>query len=78
VSELTRCNFCHLQEYLRDAKEKGLRVTLISLGVSTNPYAGGVDCYIHPKEVNIKKLCSKDREKYHRSWFMELSDHCVC
>jgi hypothetical protein len=39
---------------------------------------GGVAVYMHPRRVKIRKLEMKDREKFERSWYMELGARCEC
>jgi hypothetical protein len=77
VSELTRCNYCSLQLYKRQAKHNKQKLTLMS-GVKYKSLPAGIDVYVHPHNVNVRELSRSMRERYHVSWFMELSDHCVC
>jgi hypothetical protein len=42
---------------------------------------GGVNIYVHPKDVDISKLPGGEdgeRAKYHESWYMELPKSCHC
>lgn len=74
MSELTTCNYCNHQRTLREAKEKNLKVTILS-----NDFGmGGVSEYVHPKTVDVKKLSEKEREIYRGAWYMELPKHCCC
>lgn len=63
MSELTRCNYCTLEDIKRRAKKDGEVVT-------TRPAkGGGVEVATHkpgeePKEFGV--------------WFMVLPDHCCC
>ncbi len=76
MSELTQCNYCSLQQYEREAKKKNMKVHLI-----TNKH-GGIDVYITPKkekpDTRTDPKTGNNLSPYWRSWFMELSDHCVC
>jgi hypothetical protein len=77
MSELTRCNYCSLQMYKRQAKHSGMKLTLMA-GQKYKSLPAGVDVYMHPRNVNVRELSRSEREQYHISWFMELGDHCVC
>ena len=74
MSDLTICNYCSLQAIKQRAKENNLKVTLLQ----SNWELGGIDVYVHPKDVKVKKLDDREREKYRVAWFMELSDHSCC
>ncbi len=76
MSELTRCNYCSLQGVKQRAKEKNLKVTVLTDGWGGS--LGGLSVYVHPKEIKIPKLSIKEREKYFSRWLMELSDRCAC
>ena len=73
MSELTQCNYCRLQRTKRDAKEKGMKITLLA-----SNFMGGTDVFVHPKNVKIKDAQGKDREKYLSSWMMAIGDRCEC
>lgn len=77
MSELTRCNYCSLQRYKDEAKEKKMKVHLI-----LNTQYGGIDVYITPKDekpdTRTDPKTGNHLSSYWRSWFMELSDRCVC
>jgi hypothetical protein len=77
MSELTQCNYCSLRAIKANAKHAKQQVTLMA-GQKYKTLPPGVDVYVHPRNVNVRELSRGLREKYHRSWFMELSDHCVC
>jgi len=74
MGELTTCNYCSLQAIKQRAKENNLKVTLLQ----SNWELGGIDVYVHPKDVKVRKLDDRERKKYKVAWFMELSDHCCC
>ena len=78
MSELTSCNFCNLNRIRRDAKVKGMKVTVLNAVMGG---LGGSTVYVHPKEVKIAKLPGWEdgpREKYFVSWMMEIPDRCCC
>lgn len=78
MSELTRCNYCNLKEIEARAKKEGKKVTVLP---DTDWGMGGVNCYVHPKAVDIRKLLGGEdgpRAKYRVAWFMELTDRCFC
>jgi len=70
MSELTPCNYCTLRRIKRRAEGNDMIVTLLN-----------GDVYVHPSSVVIKELSGGEdgeREQYWRTWFMGLTDHCVC
>ena len=72
------CNFCSYRRIVANANKKGSVVTVLR---DAEWGMGGVNVYVHPREVEIKALsCGEDgeRSKYRVSWFMELQDHCAC
>ncbi len=87
MSELTKCNFCLLQEMKKrtehrnkiDSQHRWVLTTMREYDL------GGVDVFIHPGSIKIPKN-HRDRagELYARyrpffvAWFMALSDHCEC
>lgn len=72
MSELTLCNFCTLRRIRKNAKTKGNRVILKSATYSSGNNLGGTDVFVlGPKERMSKNKCFI-------TWFMALSDHCVC
>lgn len=78
MSELTSCNHCNLRRIKDDAKKQRERVTVIA---DAHWGMGGVNVYVHPKDVNVRSMKGGEegaRKAYWRSWFMELTDHCVC
>jgi len=75
---MSECNFCKLQRWRRQAKEKGTKITLLN---DATWGMGGINVYEHPKEINISKLPGGEdgeREKYRIAWFMGLGDRCEC
>jgi hypothetical protein len=78
MSELTRCNYCSLEQIKRDAKAEGKSVTVLS---DAKWGMGGLNVYVHPKTVDVRALKGGEdgeRKKYHVSWFMKLSSSCAC
>ena len=72
MSEKTTCNYCLLQNYRKLAKDTNSKLTIIP-AIFT-----GVDIYIHPKSISIRKLSLHKRKVYFECWFMKLSDKCAC
>jgi len=68
------CNLCSLNFIKLRAKKEGKKITIIP----ASGFLGGIDVYVHPKEINIKKLEGfnipdhPNRDKYFRAWFMEI------
>ncbi len=78
MSELTQCNYCSMLRIRSDAKAEKMRVTILA---DARWGMGGINVYVHPRDVNIRKLEGSEdgaRAKYRVSWFMQLTDHCVC
>ena len=78
MSELTSCNYCSLCQIKRQAKAQGKKVTVLC---DADWGAGGFNVYVHPKDVNIRKLDgSEDGERacYRQSWMMEIPSQCEC
>jgi hypothetical protein len=78
MSELTQCNYCSLKVIRHDAKLEKMKVTILS---DANWGMGGVNVYIHPRNINIKELPGGEdgeRKKYRVAWFMSLGNHCEC
>ena len=77
MSVLTPCNYCSLQIIKKAANRLNQKVTVVS---NANWGMGGVNVYVHPPEVNVKNIKedSEEHKKYCRSWYMSLTDHCVC
>ena len=73
MSELTTCNYCNLRRIKDRAKKEKKKVTKIP----TSQELGGFEIFVHPKEIDIKKLSKKERTKYFSSWMWEITDHCV-
>lgn len=78
MSEFTECNYCRLQRIKNDAKHTKMKCTILS---DSTFKLGGVNIYVHPREVDIKSLPGGEhgpRKKYRVTWFMELGDRCCC
>jgi len=73
MSENTQCNYCRFQEIQR-TKPSRFRITLLP----DTRYGTGINVYVHPREVKIRKLPEAERKQYWRRWFMELPDRCCC
>lgn len=69
------CNLCELQSIKHAARKSKLSVTTIH---GSWGGLGGVEVYVHPKAVNIKKLKEKSRKPYFRVWFMVVPESCAC
>lgn len=74
MSELTQCNYCTLQE-LKRRRKKGYRITILKAHV---PGLGGLNVYVHPKEVKIDPKDLKHKALYWQCWFMALGRRCEC
>lgn len=74
MSELTSCNHCNLERMRCDARAHKQRVTLIPATWGL----GGVEVYVHPRTVNVRKLTKAQAKRYWRAWMMEVTEHCVC
>lgn len=72
---MSQCNFCTNKQIIKKAKQSGNSVTHLK---ETKYGLGGINVYVHPKNINIKKLPAKEREKYFKVWFMALGSHCEC
>ena len=78
MSELTQCNYCSLREIQNRARSSEMKVTLLS---DAKWGMGGVNVYVHPKEILIKDLPdgeNGERRKYRVAWFMEVGTACSC
>jgi len=83
MSENTQCNYCSLSDVKADARKKKMKVTLLpgrTFGHKKSDGGGirGIDVYVHPTKIDVRKLRPDQREKYWDRWFWELSDRCVC
>jgi hypothetical protein len=78
MSELTQCNYCSLQAIKARAKHEKKQVTLMAGHPWKGGMPNGIDVYVHPRGIQVRQMTHHDRRKYWSSWFMELSDHCVC
>lgn len=80
---MSECNYCTLQRYKRDAKKRGAKLIL-----KASNFMEGTDVFEIPaKEFKLpdykepsESLPNGDEvyQKYHKSWMMEISNHCVC
>lgn len=78
MSELTQCNYCNLEAIKANARKKKQWVTLLGLPHSK---LGGIEVYVHPKDVTITALEKQDKKeikKYWVAWMWVITDHCVC
>jgi hypothetical protein len=78
MSELTQCNYCSLEAIKARAKRDKQAVTLMTGRPVFAGVPAGIDVFVHPRGINIRAVPNVPRQKYWVSWFMELSDHCVC
>jgi hypothetical protein len=76
MSELTQCNFCRLKGIKERAKKSGEKVTTLK----ANWGLGGMNVYVHPKDVNIRKLDEEgtSRKAFWKGWLMEVGNKCEC
>jgi hypothetical protein len=52
---------------------------LVSIGdPKGNLFPKGISIYRIPMKLFLKELTLAQKEKYHVSWFAELTNHCVC
>ena len=85
MGDLTRCNYCTLEEIKRNAERMGSTVYLRPSG-----FMGGTDVFVVPEG---EKLSEKEDmvqpcdeypngneaySKYHRAWLMSISGRCIC
>ncbi len=79
MSDLTQCNYCSLKGIRRRAKKDGNKVHTKRNSVWCN---GGVNIYVAPSDELTPKGGIVEDSEFHKaywvSWFMELSDGCVC
>lgn len=68
------CNWCNLQQYKRDAKQLSLKITLLP----AKRRMGGTEVYMHPKNIDVKKLKPNERHEYFKAWMMEIGERCAC
>jgi len=69
---MTKCNFCRLNDLKSAVKYANLKVTTL------RGEMGGVNIYIHPKDINIGDLKIGERATYKKAWFAELPRNCCC
>ena len=76
MSELTRCNYCSLQNIKRRAKEQGARVYVRP----SKFMGGGYDIFVVSAGDKLDASVDKDGNCGWQwvSWMMEIPDHCVC
>ena len=82
MSELTLCNFCSMQIIKSHAEAENQQVVTRK---STSKLSG-VNVFVLPPGVEMTKdvagIEADDDDdftkKYFASWFMKLTDHCVC
>jgi hypothetical protein len=72
MSELTLCNHCTLTHLKYQARQNGLKVSILR-GEKDDALGRGWDVFVHPKEV-----INPRQDQYWSCWFMELTDECVC
>lgn len=77
MSELTKCNFCDLTRIKEEAKENKEVVTVVPSKGKIGSL-GGVEVYVHPRDVFIEGLTKSQAKRYWVAWMMEVTDHCVC
>lgn len=77
MSEMTECNRCSLQEYRKEARDKGMKVTTVR---NAKWGMGGVNVYRHPPEVKVADIeeDSPEHKKYSIAWFMSIPAGCEC
>ena len=71
MSERTRCNYCSLQVYKREAEKIGKHIELGRSG-------GFVAVYRLPNGVALKGLNPEQLKAAWISSMMEISDSCAC
>lgn len=73
MSELTQCNYCHLQSIKHRAKQNGDKVVL-------RESMGGTNVYVIPKGVvlPLSRFNYKIPDKFFKAWFMEIGSSCCC
>lgn len=73
---MSQCNFCSFELLKTRAKKAGLAYTTIN--ESRNDGLGGVNIYVHPKNIDIHKLTESERDTFFQEWYMELGNKCEC
>lgn len=73
---MSRCNYCGFKQLKRRAEKGGLTVTKNS--EPFHSWAGGVNVYAHPPEVDVGTLTKEEAEQYFKAWYAELPSHCCC
>lgn len=71
------CNYCKFRILRKKALEGGLKVT-----TKTATWGmGGVEVFVHPKDVVIEEGAGKEdhpQKKYWKCWYMSLPNCCAC
>lgn len=78
MSELTTCNYCNLKRIRRNAKAKGMKVTILR---DAHWGMGGENIYVHPREIKIAEFPGGEdgpRSHYFASWMMKIPNKCQC
>lgn len=71
---MSECNYCILQRLKRIARERSKRVITIA-------QPRGINAYLVPKGTRVttfRNWTKQAKDKCFSSWFMELTDRCVC
>ena len=74
---MSQCNYCSLQKIKKAAAKAGNKVILTDKKWIM-PFIGGVNVFVVPPNMTIEDLNDDNAENYFSTWFMYLSDHCVC
>ncbi len=67
MSELTKCNYCTVEEIKRRAKREGKILKFKSDPFHT--WGNGKKAYLEDPKTKLRE---------HLGWFAEITDHCVC
>lgn len=73
-----QCNYCSMKQIRARAKDLGESVTVLQ---DAKWGMGGVNVYVHPKEINIRTQSGGEdgpRARYRVSWMMEIPSRCAC
>jgi hypothetical protein len=68
------CNYCTFKRI----KSKVNTATHKIVKIASTGQLKGVDIYVCPKLVNVRRLSVEDRKQYWRIWFMQLPKKCCC
>ena len=72
---MSQCNYCNFKQIERIADTQGMVVTL------KPGWMGGIDVFVHPKNVVIEKGAGEEghpQHQYKYSWMMMISSSCCC